>query len=60
MRREITEVIRRERSTLLKLSCGHHRSIGGHVIPDGVVAEEFAARRRGYDCRDGHCVGSLS
>lgn len=55
MIREVKAVVRREHSSLLMLSCGHDRSIGGHVMPDGRPVADFAKNGIGYDCRDGHC-----
>ena len=52
MMRDIVATVRRERSTLLKLSCGHDRSIGGHILN----GQSVGAWKR-YDCQDGTCIG---
>jgi hypothetical protein len=52
MKRWIVTAERLDRSTVIKLDCGHERSIGGHVFHDGrkpIVGMS-------YDCRDGTCV----
>lgn len=45
--RAITKVTQRERSYLLELECGHHRSIGGQLHPRVQLVS--------YACYDGHC-----
>jgi len=49
--RKVVEFVRRERSTLLRLECGHDRSIGGHVFASG--AKATCSDR--YQCNDGTC-----
>lgn len=50
-KRQILTLKPRDASTVAELTCGHSRSFGGHVYPDGgrpVIADD-------YDCQDGHC-----
>lgn len=54
--RLIVEAERGERSTVLRLQCGHHRSIGGNLIADtwAAGAADLAVGIL-YPCVDGHC-----
>lgn len=56
--RLITDSIRGPRSTVLKLECGHDRSIGGNKIEQSWGAGP-AHMMKGfyYPCQDGHCGG---
>lgn len=56
----ITATERRERVTILKLECGHHRSVGGNMIRhSGMVGAAHLMTGMQYPCRDGLC-GTLS
>jgi hypothetical protein len=58
--RVIVAAERREKSTIIKLDCGHERSIGGHTWPGGKPVgrpEDLVRFRVRYDCQDGHCGG---
>jgi len=53
MKRHIHSVTRGARSTKVRLSCGHERSVGGHRFSDGSVP----VRGMDYDCQEGTCFG---
>lgn len=56
--RRITAVERGAKSTTLRLECGHDRSIGGHVFPNGAPAPaDMGENPMAYPCHDGHCGG---
>lgn len=47
---------RREKVTILKLECGHHRSIGGNIIRhSGMAGHAHLMTGLQYPCRDGLC-----
>ena len=54
MIRLIVEITQRERSSLVRLSCDHERSIGGHRFADG--KEPYVGQ--GYDCQEFTCCDS--
>jgi len=42
--------------TLIKLDCGHERSLGGHMFEGRVQLPSDLVGRK-YDCKEGHCLG---
>lgn len=56
--RLVTDTIKGERATTLKLECGHDRSIGGHFIKqDWCIGPADMMKGMYYPCHDGHCGG---
>lgn len=56
MKRYIAQITKRERSSLLRLSCGHLRSVGGHRFANGHEPRVH----EGYDCQDGTCCEAVT
>lgn len=56
-KREIVATERGERSTILKLACGHDRAIGSDLFEtiNGVRFVAHAMTGMFYPCCDGHC-----
>jgi hypothetical protein len=58
MTRTIISARRADRSTLIKLDCGHERSLGGHRWFNGKPVgdpADLVRFRVAYDCQDGTC-----
>ena len=63
MKRTITAARRAGNCTIIKLDCGHQRSLGGHVWPSGKPIGDPGDLVRfmvAYDCQDGTCYGRRS
>jgi len=54
--RTILAVQHMPNATVLRLECGHDRSIGGHVWMNGKPAS-IALTGQKYECHDGTCGG---
>lgn len=52
--RKVVETVRRSKTTLVRLECGHDRSIGGNWIDHSGMCGD-AHLLMYYPCHDGHC-----
>lgn len=53
--RRIIRVEHRDRSSVIRLDCGHERSIGGHVMHNGQPVDRVRMINQQYDCQDSYC-----